>query len=84
MNERHVQWWTPHLSRNFDMMVYGDRRGIPLILFPTSFGRHTQNKDFGLIDAAAGYIDGGRVTIYCPDSIDEQTGITSRSIRRTG
>ncbi len=52
------------------MLVFGDGRGVPLVLFPTSFGRHSQNKDFGVIDACAGFIDGGKVTIYCPDSID--------------
>ena len=43
---------------------------MPLVLFPTSFGRHSQNKDFGLTDAIAGYVDSGKITIYCPDSID--------------
>ena len=70
MNERHVQWWTPHLSRNFDMLVFGDGGGLPLVLFPTSFGNYRQNKDFHLIDACAPFVDSGRVTIYCPDAID--------------
>jgi len=70
MNERYIKWWTPHLSRDFEMLVFGDGRGVPLVLFATSFGRHSQNKDFGVIDACAGFIDGGKVTIYCPDSID--------------
>jgi esterase/lipase superfamily enzyme len=70
MNERYIKWWTPSLSREFEMLVFGDGRGLPLILFPTSFGRYSQNKDFGLIDAVAGHIDAGRVTVYCPDAID--------------
>ena len=57
MNERYIRWWTPHLSREFEMLAFGDGGGIPLVLFPTSFGRHTQNKDFGLTDAIAGYVD---------------------------
>ena len=70
MNERYIRWWTPHMSRDFEMLVFGDTRGLPLILFPTSFGRHSQNKDFGLIDACAPFIDSGKITIYCPDSAD--------------
>ncbi|HEV2095167.1 MAG TPA: hypothetical protein VGQ82_01565, partial [Chthoniobacterales bacterium] len=70
MNERHIRWWTPHLSRDFDMLVFGDGGGIPLVLFPTSFGRHSQTKDFGLIDAISGYVDSRKITVYCPDSID--------------
>ena len=70
MNERYFRCWTPHLSREFEMLAFGNGGGIPLVLFPTSFGRHSQNKDFGLIDAIAGYVDSGKVTVYCPDSID--------------
>jgi esterase/lipase superfamily enzyme len=70
MNERYIRWWTPHMSREFEMLVFGDARGLPLILFPTSFGRYSQNKDFGLIDACAPFIDSGKITIYCSDSAD--------------
>ena len=34
MNERYIRWWTPHMSRDFEMLVFGDTRGLPLILFP--------------------------------------------------
>ncbi len=70
MKERHIRWYTKHLSRDFDLLVFGDGRGIPLVLFPTSYGRHTQNKDFGLIEAVRWYVEGGKFTIYCPDAID--------------
>ena len=70
MNERHIRWWTPHLSRDFDLLVFGNGGGLPLILFPTSFGRYYQNKDFGLTGAIAGFVESGRVTIYCPDAVD--------------
>jgi esterase/lipase superfamily enzyme len=70
MNERYIRWWTPHMSRDFEMLVFGDARGLPLILFPTSFGRYNQNKDFGVIDACAPFVYSGKITIYCPDSAD--------------
>src|SRR5437667_11314056 len=52
------------------MLVFGDKRELPLILFPTSGARYYENKDLGLVGAVAWYIDNGRITIYCPDSID--------------
>jgi hypothetical protein len=64
-----------------DSLVFGDARGLPLILFPTSFGRHSQNKDFGLIDACVPFIDSGKITIYCPDSADLEGFITRKSTR---
>ena len=70
MNERYIKWWTPYLSREFEMLVFGNGGGLPLILFPTSFGRYYQNKDFGLVGSVAWYVDSGRVTVYCPDAID--------------
>ena len=49
MNERYIKWHTPWLSRDFEMLAFGDGGGLPLILFPTSFGSYYQNKDFGLV-----------------------------------
>jgi len=54
------------------MLVFGTR-GYPVILFPTSMGRHYQNKDAGLIDSVRWFVDNGLVKIYCPDSIDTQS-----------
>jgi esterase/lipase superfamily enzyme len=70
MQERYIKWWTPYLSREFEMLVFGNGGGLPLIIFPTSFGNYRQNKDFGVIDSVAWFVDNNRVTIYCPDSID--------------
>jgi esterase/lipase superfamily enzyme len=70
MNERYIRWYTPHMSRDFEMLVFGNGGGLPLILFPTSFGRYYQNRDFGVIDAVAQFIESGRITVYCPDSAD--------------
>src|SRR5207247_5325071 len=47
--------------------------GLPLILFPTSGARYYENKDFGLVGSVSGYIDAGKVTVYCPDAIDRES-----------
>jgi esterase/lipase superfamily enzyme len=70
MNERYIKWYTPWLSREFEMLAFGNGGGLPLILFPTSFGRYYQNKDFGLVGSVSGHVHAGRVTVYCPDAID--------------
>jgi hypothetical protein len=64
--ERYIKWHTPWLSREFEMLVFGNGGGLPLILFPTSFGSYYQNKDFGLVGSVSGYVDAGRLTVYCP------------------
>src|SRR6266700_1668289 len=70
MNERYIKWYTPYLSREFEMLAFGNGGGLPLILFPTSGARYYENKDFGLVGSVASYIDNGKVTVYCPDAID--------------
>ncbi len=70
MKERYIKWYTRHLSRDFEMLVFG-HAGFPLILFPTSRGRYFQNKDFGLVESTRNLIDTGRLKVYCPDSVDE-------------
>lgn len=72
MKEEYVRWYTPHLSRDFEMLVFG-HSGHPVVAFPTSRGRYYQNKDFGLVGSAAPLIDAGRIKIYCPDAIDEES-----------
>jgi esterase/lipase superfamily enzyme len=72
MKEDYLRWHTPHLSRDFEMLMFG-HAGYPVILFPTSLGRYYQNKDFGLIQSVAPLIDAGRVKIYCPDGIDAES-----------
>jgi esterase/lipase superfamily enzyme len=78
MNERYVKWYTSWLSREFEMLVFGDKRELPLILFPTSGARYYENKDFGLIGALAWHFDNGKVTVYCPDGIDLESFYNER------
>lgn len=72
MKERYIKWYTRHLSRDFEMLVYG-HAGFPIIVFPTSKGRYFQNKDFGLVGSVAHLVDSGRVKLYCPDGIDDMS-----------
>jgi hypothetical protein len=34
MNERYIKWYTPWLSREFEMLAFGNGGGLPLILTP--------------------------------------------------
>jgi esterase/lipase superfamily enzyme len=72
VKEEYKKWYSPNLGSDIELLIFG-HSGYPVILFPTSNGRYYQNKDFGLIDAAAWLLEQGKVKIYCPDSID---GIT--------
>ena len=49
MNERYTKWYTPWLSREFEMLVFGDRRGLPLgIIIGTGEWDVTRDESFRL------------------------------------
>lgn len=72
MTEAYFKWHSSILGKEMEMLTFGDK-GYPVIIFPTSMGSYTQNKDFKLIDAAAWYVDNGLIKIYTPASIDNDS-----------
>ena len=72
MKEEYFKWHSPVLGKEMEMLTFGER-GYPVIIFPTSMGSYTQNKDFHLIDSAAWFIQNGLIKIYTPASIDNES-----------
>lgn len=72
MKEEYRRWYTRHLNRDFEMLVFG-HAGYPVILFPTSNGRYYEYKDFKFLDSAAHLIDAGLIKVYTPDGIDQES-----------
>jgi len=72
MKEVHYKWFSQSVERDFDMLIFGER-GLPMVLFATSQGRYFQNRDFGLIEAMAPFIENGSLKVYCPDSYDNES-----------
>lgn len=72
MKEEYHKWQSQFINREFEMLVFGST-GFPIIVFPTSRARYYQVKDFGLINAVENLIDSGKVKIYCPDSLDNES-----------
>ena len=70
MKEEYHKWYSPTLSKDIEMLVFG-HAGYPVILFPTTSGRYYECKDFKLIDSVKWFLDEGLVQIFCPDSINE-------------
>lgn len=72
MKEDYHKWYSNRLGRDFEMLVFG-HTGLPVVLYPTSYGRYYENKERGLIGAIAPLIEGGHIKVYCPDGIDKDT-----------
>ena len=65
-------WFSPNLNREMALKVYG-HWGQPFIVFPCSRGRYFDYEGMGMIDAIAGFIAGGRIKLFCVDSIDGES-----------
>jgi len=56
MNEQYPTWYSPWLSREFEMLAFGKGGELPLVILSTSFGRYYQNKDFGLVGSVSAFV----------------------------
>ena len=72
MKEEYHKWRAQYLDRDFELLVFG-HAGLPVILFPPAKSRFYEAKDNGIITAASGLIDAGRIKIYCPDTADSDS-----------
>ena len=72
MNREFHRWWSKDLGRDMEMLVFG-HAGLPAIVFPTSCGRFFEFEDRGMVEALGGHIDGGRLQLFCVDSVDSES-----------
>ncbi|HKP87251.1 MAG TPA: alpha/beta hydrolase-fold protein [Blastocatellia bacterium] len=66
--ENHAKWFSPAMGREMDVLVHG-HAGAPVIVFPSSWGRFYEWKDFLMIDTLADKIDAGHIQLYGIDSL---------------
>jgi esterase/lipase superfamily enzyme len=72
MHVEEHRWHSPAIGREMALKVYG-HWGDPLIVFPCSRGRYFDYEGMGMTGAIAPFIDGGRIKLFCVDSIDGET-----------
>jgi len=72
MHTEHHQWFSRSLNRDMALKVYG-HWGKPFVVFPCSRGRYFDYEGMGMIEAIAGFIDAGKIKLFCVDSVDEES-----------
>lgn len=72
MKEQYFKWHNKHIDKDMEMLVFGEK-GYPVIIYPTSMGSYTQNKDFNLIDSVEWFVNSGLIKVYTPSSIDNDS-----------
>jgi esterase/lipase superfamily enzyme len=69
MNREYHKWFSPHLKRDMELLVFG-HAGTPVLFFPTRTARFYDYENWKVIDAITEKINRGWLQIYCVDSID--------------
>ncbi|HEY7724069.1 MAG TPA: alpha/beta fold hydrolase [Anaeromyxobacteraceae bacterium] len=69
--EQH-RWWSPSLSQDMELRVYG-RRGKPVLVFPCAGGRYFEYEDFGMVEACRPFVEAGAIALVTLDSVDAQS-----------
>jgi esterase/lipase superfamily enzyme len=72
MKREYHRWYSQALGRDMEMLAYG-HDGLPAIVFPTSQGRFFEFEDRGMVGAVADKIEGGRLQLFCVDSVDAES-----------
>jgi esterase/lipase superfamily enzyme len=68
MHVEYHKWYSSRLGRDMETLVYG-HAGSPVLVFPTSYARFYEWKDFQMIDTLGDKIDAGHLQIFCVDGI---------------
>lgn len=72
MQTEEHRWYSPSLGQEMALKIYG-HWGTPFLVFPCSRGRYYDYETMGMTRAIAPFIDGGRVKLFCIDSVDSQS-----------
>ena len=68
----YIKHFSKSLGRDMEYKTYGDS-GRPVLVFPSQNGRFFDYENMGMVNAAAPFIEQGRIRLICVDSIDGET-----------
>ncbi|NTV64815.1 MAG: esterase family protein [Oscillochloris sp.] len=72
MDRVYHRWWSPHLQRNMELLVFG-HAGARVLVFPTRGGRFYDYENWGMVAALRQTLEVGNLQLYCVDSIDHES-----------
>jgi esterase/lipase superfamily enzyme len=72
MKREYYKGHSRELGRDMEMLVFG-HGGLPAVVFPTSQARFYEFEERGMVEAVRDKIEGGRLQLYCVDSVDAES-----------
>lgn len=78
MLRRYECFHSPALNRSMELLLFG-HHGPPLLAFPSAGGRFYDWENQGMVEAAAPWLEQGKVRLFCVDGIDLETWLNQGS-----
>ena len=72
MNREYHSWWSSHLDREMEMLVFG-HAGARVLVFPTRGGRFYEYENLRMTEVLREKIEEGYLQLFCLDSIDAES-----------
>lgn len=72
MKRRFESFYSPAIGRDMSVLAFG-HYGAPVIAFPSGGGQFFDFENNDMIAAIEPLISGGKIKVYCPESIDRET-----------
>jgi esterase/lipase superfamily enzyme len=64
------------VGREMQVLAFGDY-GAPVIAFPSGGGQFFDFENNGMIEAVAPLIEGGKIKVYCPEGLDNESWLNA-------
>ena len=75
MQRRYEKIYSSALNREMDILAFG-HMGAPIIAFPSAGGRFYDFENNGMIGALEPLLNEGRIKLYCPGSVDNESWLS--------
>ncbi len=72
MNREYHRWYSPHLGRDMELLVFG-HAGAKVLVFPTRAARFHEYENLRIVETLRHKIEAGELQLFCVDSIDEES-----------
>ncbi len=72
VHRRYLTLPSPAVGRDMQLLVFG-HYGAPMIAFPSGGGQYFDFEDNGMVESVRSLIEGGKLKLYCPESLDNES-----------
>jgi len=72
MYREYGKWWSPSLGKEMELLWFG-KFGRPVMLFPTSAGKYSENEDMQLSASLADKVAAGEIQLVLVDTVNNES-----------